>query len=45
VFRSFSGPGARAAVQISPNGVIEALGNATYPYQYCEIDAVIPLNL
>lgn len=45
LFRSFGGPGARAAVQINPSGVIEALGNATYPYEYCEIDAVLPLNL
>ena len=45
LFRSYDGHGARASVQISPSGVIEALGNATYPYQYCEIDAILPLNL
>jgi hypothetical protein len=45
VFRSYDGQGARATVQISPAGVIEALGNATYPYQFAELDALIPLNL
>lgn len=45
VFRSFSGPGGRGAVQISNAGVITMLASATYPAQYCEIDATLPLNL
>jgi len=44
LFRTWDGQGGRATVQISTGGVIEALGNSTYPYQYCEIDAVLPLN-
>lgn len=43
LFRSFSGPGARGAVQLDPTGIITMLANATYPAQYCEIDAYLAL--
>lgn len=43
LFRSYDGLGGRATVQIAPTGVIEALGSATYPYTYCEIDATLSL--
>jgi hypothetical protein len=45
LFRAWDGQSARATVQISPSGVIEALGNSTYPYQYAELDAVLTLSL
>ena len=44
LFRSFSGPGGRGAVQIDATGVITMLANSTYQAQYCEIDAVLKLN-
>jgi hypothetical protein len=44
LFRSFSGPGARGAVEINSAGVITMLANSTYPAEYCEIDAVMKIN-
>jgi hypothetical protein len=41
VFRSWMSIGARGGVQIDSTGVITMLANATYPAQYCEIDAVL----
>jgi len=45
VFRSTDTNTQRAGVQISTGGVIEALGSAAWPYQFCEIDVKLPLNL
>ena len=41
----YSAEGSRGFIQITSSGVIEMLASTTYPAQFAEIDAVIPLNL